>query len=190
MTKEERIRDFWKVLEDNYNVTLDASVGLITRNDKLIKYLENDGFFTAPASTKYHGAYEGGLYDHSKAVTERLLWLTDRLDLKWDRTISPFIVGMFHDLCKCDQYAVTGEENGKILYAYNNKLLIKGHGAKSVMILSQFMSLTEQEMLAIRYHMGPYETEDWESYDLAIRKYDTTLWANAADMAASKVDGL
>lgn len=52
-------------------------------------YLKNQlmaaGFFTAPASTKYHGNYEGGLFDHSFAVTSSLLSLTKRMGLNWKR---------------------------------------------------------------------------------------------------------
>ena len=62
------------------------------------------GFFTAPASTKYHGNYEGGLFDHSFTVTSSLLSLTKRMGMNWKRKASPYIVGMLHDLCKCDSY--------------------------------------------------------------------------------------
>lgn len=50
------------------------------------------GFFTAPASTKYHGNYEGGLFDHSFTVTSSLLSLTKRMGLNWKRKASPYIV--------------------------------------------------------------------------------------------------
>ena len=162
---------------------------LIIGNNKLMTYLEKDGFFTSPASTKYHGAYDGGLYDHSKQVFLRLKKLTECNDLAWQREESPFIIGMFHDLCKCDQYKIThdsSQESPK--YEFNDKTVLKGHGAKSVMILSQFINLTEEEMLCIRYHMGPYEKEEWAEYDMAIRKYPNVLWTHHADMLASKVD--
>lgn len=153
-------------------------------------YLRDGGFFTAPASTKYHGAYEGGLYDHSVQVFFRLQQLTDKNGLKWQRPYSPFIIGMFHDLCKCDQYIfVPNEYEGEPgHYEYNQKTLLKGHGSKSVMLLSQFITLTEEEMLCIRYHMGAYEKEEWTEFDAAIRKYPNVLWTHMADMLASKVD--
>jgi hypothetical protein len=66
-------------------------------------------------------------------------------------------------------------------------VLLKGHGDKSIMLLSQFMTLTEEEILCIRYHMGAYNRDDWEGYDRAIRKYQTVLWTHTADMYASKV---
>ena len=144
------------------------------------------GFFTAPASTKYHGNYEGGLFDHSYEVATALVSLTVNLGLKWGRgEKSPWLVGMFHDLCKCDQY-IEGLDG----YEYNKDVLLKGHGEKSVMMLSNFMQLTEEEILCIRYHMGAYRTEDWDQYDLAIRKYPNVLFTHTADMIASKIMGV
>lgn len=70
----------------------------------LTESLCDDGFFTAPASRKYHGNYEGGLFDHSFHVTNTLLGLTEDCGLFWQRKESPYIVGMFHDLCKSDLY--------------------------------------------------------------------------------------
>ena len=197
--KEKRIEDFmmtWSEFADEENDYL------VTENAAFMDYLKNGGFFTAPASTKYHGAYEGGLYDHSNAVFVRLLKLTQDNDLEWQRPESPFIIGMFHDLCKCDQYIkVPGTEmdigNGQTIsvmgdshYEYNKNTLLKGHGAKSVMILSQFITLTEEEMLCIRYHMGAYEKEEWAEFDMAIRKYPNVLWTHLSDMLASKVDDI
>lgn len=198
LTVEQRFFDF----QNLFYSKVSAFDHDITQDEKLVNYLKTGGFFTAPASTKYHGVYEGGLYDHSRAVMLRLFDITDKMELKWQRPESPFIVGMFHDMCKCDQYKavieqglVNEDENGVkefgivTKYEYNDKLLLKGHGEKSVMILSQFMTLTEEEMLCIRYHMGAYEKEEWNEFDLAIKKYEGVLYTHTADMLASKVDG-
>lgn len=157
--------------------------GLIGSNEKLLSFLERRGFFDAPASTRFHGVYAGGLYDHSMNVTKRLLWLTESLELQWQRPESPWLIGIFHDLCKFDQYVLA---DGK--YKTNEDRKLKGHGDKSVTILSYYMDLTEEEQLCIRYHMGAYETKDWNEFDKAIRKYPTVLYAHLADMLASKVD--
>lgn len=199
--KDERITDF----ADRFRFWHgDEIADKYLRDQELMAYLNSGGFFTAPASTKYHGAYDGGLYDHSRAVMESLERMTDRMGLRWQRPESPFVVGMFHDLCKCDQYKLVKDhseivyqgDNSSFVaipanyhYEYNDLLLLKEHGAKSVMILSQFMRLTEEEMLCIRYHMGAYEKEDWTGFDLAIRKYETVMWAHTADMIASKCLG-
>lgn len=154
--------------------------GKITQ--KFYDWLITKGFMTAPASTKYHGAFEGGLYEHSCNVTRELLHLTECLDLEWQREESPWIVGMFHDLCKIDAY-----KSNAFGWTHNEDSLIKGHGDKSVILLSQFMTLTEEEMLCIRYHMGAYDTDDWEQFDLAIKKYPNVLYTHTADMLASKL---
>ena len=148
----------------------------------ILSHLMDIGFFEAPASTKYHGNYPGGLFDHSLVVAEELLRLTKCLNLEWERNRSPFIVGMYHDLCKCDSYE---KEGGGYIYSPNDSF--PGHGAKSVMVLSQIHQLTEEEVYCIRYYMGAYEKEEWNYYDRAIRKYPNVLWTHTADMSASKI---
>lgn len=154
-------------------------------SDEMLVWLMGNGFFTAPASTKYHGNYEGGLFDHSLEVTRKLLSMTEEMQLQWQRPESPIIVGMFHDLCKIDQYKYV-----EFLGYQHRDCLLSGHGNKSIMLLSQFMTLTEEEILCIRYHMGAYETEDWDSYGKAIEKYETVLWTHSADIFASRVRGI
>lgn len=149
-------------------------------------WLIDNGFKTVPASTKYHGAYEGGLYEHSCAVTRDLVYMTEKLGLEWQREESPWIVGMFHDLCKIDAYVKITDCEGTG-WQHNGNVLLKGHGDKSVMLLSQFMTLTEEEIMCIRYHMGAYETGDWKQLDLAIKKYPNVLFTHTADMSASKL---
>ena len=162
-------------------------------------YLENSlisrGIFKAPASTKYHGSYEGGLFDHSLEVAKTLVDLTIKNNLKWQREVSPYIVGMFHDLCKMDNYKEVFDkvEGNKALfhYEYNTDTYLKGHGDKSVMLLSEFYTLTEEEILCIRYHMGAFtDKEEWRDYTRAVNKYATVLWTHQADMLASHVKGV
>lgn len=172
-------------------------------SDDMMEYLMAYGFFTAPASTKYHGNYEGGLLNHSRMVTEYLLALTQANHLIWRKARSPFIVGMFHDLCKIDQYRhpVTGhieEFNGgrtpiydEQAWEYNPDTLLKGHGDKSVMLLSQFYTLTDEEIMCIRYHMGAFtDKSEWNDYTRAVSQYPNVLWTHQADMLASHVAGV
>lgn len=166
-----------------------------------VEWLVDNGFFTAPASTKYHGAHEGGLYDHSKAVAQSLMKLTEGLKLEWQRPESPLIIGMFHDLCKIDQYREIIDDEGvvmfgcddaqgrKVHYEYAEPLL-KGHGEKSVMLLSQFMTLTPEEMFCIRYHMGAYPKEDMDAFGNAIEKFPNVLYTHTADMMAARILGV
>ena len=157
--------------------------------DYLIDTLEDMDFFTAPASTKYHGNYPGGLFDHSFAVTKSLQSLTQRLELNWVRPASPFYVGMLHDLCKCDQYVQ--QEDGS--YKFSDDIILPGHGDKSVIYAQNIMSvLTEEEIMCIRWHMGAYETDTkmWNYYGRAIEHYPNVLWTHTADMYASRIVGI
>lgn len=146
------------------------------------------GFFDAPASTKYHGAYDGGLFDHSLAVANSLVELTEKLGLKWGRPESPYIVGMFHDMCKCNAYVKT--QDGK--WTWNNDIIIPGHGDKSVIMLQKLIQLTDEEMACIRWHMGAYETDTkmWDYYGRAIERYPNVLYTHTADMIASRIQGV
>lgn len=175
----------------------------MNKQERLIKYntfmpfdstltfsdLDKLGFFTAPASTKYHGAYEGGLFDHSLEVAKSLVDLTEDLGLKWERPESPYIIGMYHDLCKCDNYVKDFESDKWI---YNPDIIIPGHGEKSVMILQKYINLTDEEIACIRWHMGAYETDTkmWGYYGKAIEKYPNVLYTHTADMIASKIVGV
>lgn len=153
-----------------------------------IDRLDKMNFFTAPASTRFHGNYEGGLFDHSFEVAKTLVRLTKYNNLDWDRKKSPYIVGMFHDLCKTDYYVSNGAPHS---WECNNDCLLKGHGEKSVMLLSQFYTLTEEEIMCIRYHMGAFTPkEEWSDYTRAVHTYPNVLWTHHADMIASHVHGI
>lgn len=183
INKTERIQAFLDFMNKN-------NVPLISVD--FLDWLIEKGFFTKPAAIKYHGNYTGGLFDHSKAVAETLVLFTEKLGLNWENPRSPYIIGMFHDLCKIDDYITeTNEEidgeDENVKWSYNDNKILKGHGDKSIMLLSQFINLTEEEIFCIRFHMGAYETENWDSYDKAIRKYETVLWTHTADMFASKI---
>lgn len=166
----------------------------------MIDWLVANGWFSAPASTKYHGNHEGGLLAHSTAVMNFLVQLTKDNALSWKDPRSPYIVGMFHDLCKIDQYRNTTYDvfrlNGEPIlnpseWEYNPNTLLKGHGDKSVMLLSQFYTVTEEEIMCIRYHMGAFtDKAEWNDYTRAVRLYPNVLWTHQADMLASHVAGV
>lgn len=155
----------------------------------IFKWLEARDAFDAPASSKYHGAWPGGWFDHSLCVMEQLVLLTERNGLTWQRECSPYLVGFLHDVCKLDQYVMLREgEDGKPVYAWEQNTLLKGHGDKSVMLLSTLGKLTEEEVCCIRYHMGAFtDKEYWGDYTRAIHKWPNVLWTHVADMMASHV---
>lgn len=165
--------------------------GSYYRNGSVISITDlNDlGFFDAPASTKYHGNYEGGLFDHSLEVGKALVALTDKLNLEWSRPESPYIVGMYHDLCKCDSYYYDIESGS---YKYNEDQILDGHGSKSIIIAQKYIYLTDEEIACIRWHMGAYETDTklWNYYGRAIEEYCNVLYTHTADMIASKIKGI
>lgn len=153
--------------------------------DLLSQILDDTDFYYSPASTKYHGAYIGGLFDHSMNVACVLKYLTSiGVCSKWENSRSPVIVGLLHDFTKIGKY--NREEDGT--FTYNSKAQgYGGHGSDSVIKLLQILPLSQEEVLCIRYHMGAYEKEDWDGFDRAIRTYPNVLWTHTADMYASKV---
>lgn len=187
-TKEERIRQFKGIMYKQFsNVCAADSV----RDNAFISFtdwLDSIGYFDIPASLKHHGNYNGGLFDHSYTVTKHLLrmWTWEGLtDLK-----SSIIVGMFHDICKVDDYIPNDRDylNYKPWRSNPNKVL-NGHGEKSVILISNWLTLTEEEMLCIRWHMGAFDSpENWDFYNRAVKKYPSVLLTHTADMMASQVD--
>ena len=155
-------------------------------------WLISAGFFKAPASIHHHGAYPGALFDHSLAVMNALLDLTQKLDLKWNRVRSPYIVGMFHDLCKVDNYKQKPDDSPGDKWEYNNAPLLPGHGEKSVILLQQhFGKLTDEEMLCIRWHMGAFDDkENWNNYGRSVTECPNVLYTHTADMIAARILGV
>lgn len=148
----------------------------ITREgaDRLLAYLCSDGcdFFTAPASTRYHSAYEGGLCEHTLNVYECLVDYMNRPRVKETFGIqysaeSIAIAALLHDLCKVNFYKTSfrnvKDENGRwqsVPFYTIEDSLPYGHGEKSVYIATGYMRLTRDEAFAIRYHMGFSENAD------------------------------
>ncbi len=151
---------------------------------RLIQWLITNGFFTQVASGRHHGNHRGGLFAHSLAVTEKLVEYTHDLNLNWQYPDSPYIVGMFHDLCKIDEYETTMIGGTLQITKIKNS---DEHGEKSVRYLSRLMPLTGEEKLCIRYHMGPYMINEWNEFDHAIKKYENVLYTHMADMWVSRI---
>lgn len=171
MTTKERIEQF------------DKAVGMFV-TDEFREWLIENGFFVRPASISHHGTHEGALFDHSMTVMNTLLDMTKRLELQWQQERSPCIVGMFHDLCKLDNYQKSEDEQ----WEYNNAALLTGHGEKSVIMLQQHIRLTEEELYCIRWHMGAFDDQKkWNNYGRAVTEYPNVLWTHTADMVAARI---
>ena len=173
----------------------------ITREgaDKLLDYLLSDAsdFFTAPASSRVHCSYEGGLCDHSINVYECLdTYLKSERAKDWfglsysDESIA--IVSLLHDLCKVNIYKKgfrnVKDEKGMWqrvdTFEYDDRLPY-GHGEKSVYIISGYMKLTREEAFAIRYHMGYSSTEDARNVSLAFEMFPLAFALSTADSEAT-----
>ena len=153
--------------------------------DKLIEFLENSDFFTAPASTRYHGAWEGGLLAHSMKVYEILKTKTEDSD-------AVKIVALLHDICKTNFYKTdfrNVKNNGvweQVPYYTIDDTIPYGHGEKSVMMISEFIKLTPEEKYAIRWHMGFTEPKEvYGTLGQAYKKYPLALLTFEADLEAT-----
>lgn len=128
--------------------------------DRLLAWLETADFFTAPASTRFHGAYPGGLCEHSVNVYRRLCSLAPE---EMPETLA--VCGLLHDLCKANFYKVSSrnvkdEQTGrweKVPFYQVEDQFPYGHGEKSVFLIERFMRLKTSEALAIRWHMGGFD---------------------------------
>lgn len=165
--------------------------------ESLIEWLETTDFYKAPASTKYHSNYEGGLLQHSlnvyyelERLTNNLMQMSENINFNKESII---LVALLHDLCKTNIYKIdyrnTKNEYGqwiKVPYYIVNDNEPYGHGEKSVMLASQFIKLTLEEMYSIRWHMG--FTEGREQYNYVSATYDKYILAlltHIADLGAT-----
>jgi hypothetical protein len=131
---------------------------------ELLEWLETTDFFTAPASTRFHGNYEGGLCEHSVNVWEELVRLSKAYPEVKISVESAAIVSLLHDLCKVGCYKTelrNKKENGMWrsvpVYVFQEDFCYGGHGSKSVYLVQKYMSLTDQEAVAINCHMGAWD---------------------------------
>lgn len=176
--------------------------------EDVIEELENDGFFTAPASAGHHLNVEGGLLEHSLntchvalAVWEAMKTVEPMLEREVKRE-NIIIASLLHDICKCDIYKRTVKKKKNVLgqwedaegYAVDYRNFPMGHGEKSVIMLLLYtgLELTDAEMLAIRWHMGPWDLnlnslENVRNYDVASSLHPLVAIIHSADTLAAKI---
>lgn len=170
--------------------------------DKLLDWLEKSDFFTAPASTRRHSAYRGGLCQHSINVYKRLVKICEmEYGKDWQSKVNPesvAIIGLLHDVCKVDTYVEdfknVKDEDGvwrKKPYYRIEDSLPYGHGEKSVYIISAFIKLTREEALAINWHMGEFDIRVQNGSYLmneVFYKYPLCFLTHLADLTATYLD--
>lgn len=159
--------------------------------NNLMQWLEIGDFFTAPASSRYHESFEGGLVLHSINVFKHLAHLNECYKTGYSME-SIAIVALFHDLCKIGCYKVsmrnvkdetTGIWRKEPYYAFNEDFKFGGHGSKSVYLVQNFIELQPMEAVAINCHMG-VENGKWEVLE-AHRAYPLAFLLHTADMAST-----
>ena len=163
-------------------------------SQEFLDWLLKTDFFTAPASTKYHGACEGGLLLHSlnvyKTLRERYF------EEGKDSEESFAICALLHDLCKAQFYKVstrnvkndvTGQWE-KVPYYTVENAFPSGHGEKSVFLIERFMRLKTSEAMAIRWHMGGFDDSARGgsfAISLAYEKYPLAVKLHLADLEST-----
>lgn len=175
--------------------------------DDLIDYMDEIGFFTAPASGGNHSSGEGGLADHSVNVLHMMekfgvaAYGGEKFNEIKDSTV---IASLLHDLGKCGDYGkqmyvpnmvkdgrptkAEPEQKYKLSeskpYKRNPDLLPLDHATRSIKLATLFIDLTEEEEFAIRYHDGLYETANY-----GVKGHETPLYMllHWADMWSSRV---
>lgn len=157
------------MIQQNRNNFLNICQTSIKRQgiEKLLNWLDRDtDFFTAPASTRYHGCYAGGLCEHSLDVYRMAHELKYMVRFKksesepTDESIA--IAALFHDACKANFYTVefrnrkndAGQWEKYPVFTVNEKFAYGGHGSKSVYLVQKHIQLLDQEAVAIHCHMG------------------------------------
>ncbi|MDI6738182.1 MAG: metal-dependent phosphohydrolase [Nanoarchaeota archaeon] len=152
----------------------------------LVQYLETSDFFHAPASTRFHGNYEGGLAAHSLLVYTEFDALLSRYGSSLPDD-SRKIAGICHDLCKVEVYKKNEARKGRFPakpYTFEDELPV-GHGEKSLWIIGRHIEPTEKEMLLVRWHMGGYDKNYEMNEEVIKRKCPELVLLQSADRIVS-----
>ena len=163
---------------------------------EFITYLTSEtDFFECPASSNNHGNYRSGLLEHSLTVYDNLVKILSLFSLEVNQD-TIIIVSLLHDLCKANFYKndtrnVKNEKGQweKVPYYSIDDETPLGHGEKSALILQRYISLSMEELMAIRWHMAGFD-DAAKSYagglslNGAMNKYPLIAAVHIADMAA------
>lgn len=172
--------------------------------NELMEWLETTDFFVAPASTKFHGNFAGGLLAHSLAVYDRLLQFakfyddeaySGAPDYTWSKETLA-IVALFHDLCKVGCYKTENRWRKNDFnqweqyptYKFDEDFHFGGHGSKSLYLIQNFMKLNPEEAVAINCHMGQWDSTTYSNPTPAYEQYHLAWLLHVADEAADFID--
>ena len=161
--------------------------------EELMKWLEDNDFYTSPASTRYHGAYAGGLLDHSLNVYDELNRLHSAYPEIEISDESKIICSLFHDLCKVNMYATekrnrknsSGQWESYDAYTIKEQFCYGGHGSKSVYLIQHFIELKPEEAVAIQCHMASWEDGASKTVGGAFTQFPLAWLVHVADESAT-----
>lgn len=133
--------------------------------DDVLTFLEDNGFYSAWASTSYHCNYEGGLCEHTLNVINYALKLAGEFDSKVSHE-SIVLCACCHDWGKMNYYVPNLLKSGNVSGTKPKKidptLMIKNHAMRSLNMASKFFNLTESEKVCILSHDGFFENANRE----------------------------
>ena len=161
---------------------------------ELMDWIATTDFYTAPASTRYHGAYEGGLAAHSLNVFVHLKALCDWYCCSASME-SIALVSLFHDICKIGFYKTEmrwrkDKNNQWEQYAtwkHDEDFAYGGHGSKSVFLVQNFIKLTPDEAAAINCHMGAWDSTQYSNPSTVYERNMLAWLLHVADEAATYI---
>ena len=167
--------------------------------EDMLKWLDTTDFYSAPASTRYHGSYPGGLVQHTLNVAYELKQLVDFYDMKIPKD-SILICALGHDFCKINTYRETivnvppqRTKSGKWeqQQGYKKDEYLKlGHGAKSLSTLQDFITLKDYETEAIYWHMGAFDLGQYNNINDLSKTFEENPLAfllHIADMCVTYI---
>lgn len=178
-----------------YNILRESRV-----SEELIEYLKSTSFADDPASIKYHSNYPGGLVAHSIGVLKYLKALNSLLPKEARYPVEVIArAALLHDLCKANSYvykeAWRKNDKGKWesypSWAYRESDFAYGHGELSVELIRKYKTkITDDEAMAIRFHMGAYQLQGMElmAYQNAVAACPLVLMLHTADMMEASFD--
>lgn len=178
---------------------------------ELVEFLDGADFFDAPASTQFHCAYRGGLCQHSLNVYRHIVELANMYTPGCydDNTLK--VVALFHDISKTNFYEpfvvnkkIYNEHGSKSdnmgrfdwfaedaykIKDAKDRYLASNHGTNSFLILSRYIPLMDEEIIAIINHHAGMDDKS-TNFDLTpiFNKYPLATLLHMADFLSCYVD--
>lgn len=153
---------------------------VLTKLARVLNWLDGTDFYSAPASTKWHESFKGGLIFHSLTVAARIIEIADVSVYRGKVNIEDAVLcALVHDWCKINKYEqyMKNQKNEETnqwekvpAYKYKEEIMVPlGHGETSMYIAMKMFNLSQEEAVAIRNHMGKWAADN--SYNITDLQY-------------------